>query len=943
MLRHVGSLAQQDFFDSARAICAHSLVGAGEMPCSICGQTGHNALSCHKQGAAAVEAAAGLTADAAAAGFTADGKHQIEAAQCHPSAESETSSAEPQAKKPRHDDVSKALTPAPLDLPKDDDVAANVVQVMGEVVKEVHRGLPLLLKEAGIAGNQLPLHEHPPLDIKAVVPFGDLSSYKEPWRRSRAVHAVASASMYEAGGNPFWFRHGMPDVADEFPRENVPWPLLCSYRDTLFAVPKLGDRILFPQTLLGYLKDPKLIDADFFPGNIVLICGTPTLWAMYLKFFQAMQTRDFRQLRLLWQCALTCTIRVRTGDSVKEALLDTIRISETIELRKKGCTDTFMLFCDKLKLLKKQDPSLDGMDKAAQLQHWQDMGIRHDGSAINRTMLNAVHLVWQHFVPRCAWTVDLIEREFGRMVVSHGYNKIMRLIQCSLKVHAGSMLAEDILDFLLKMTSVALKRNRVTNPHFFTLKVLDKQTDGSAGWIAMTLATLKTLTFIRDLGHELQKRAPENALAKELVEIVYPKLDDPFKFLKAFPAQEKTDESVLDVDNEAEPVTPIDAFVNPLSKGGGLCARLMHDIYDGSYDTEMKCLGSTQMAISEALDSNDAKVARIKGKVQEFVRLIEASGSVALVPSGSGAAPPMQIRELVQRNSESREEDVATKADYQKARDEVWKETLQKGSRKFVKLFAGSSGSSQNGLGSSCVACEAAFAKSGPVRSFVGDPKNNRRLFVTAADLCTGDNHSEPWKVLGKAHVQALQEHLQFMNKQNGPADLLMALDGRMRDARRCIEDNFEDRRHLAEGSITYHGTCARGTAPYKVLWNSAKLETILAAFPMNRSHLPTKEREAFYKQGVSCGERSTCDPTYTGVSFRSTASLPRCDPGSKRLMYGGGMEIPVVPDTISNAVGAGEPLIWQECKSVELWSALIDDLDIGAIFDCAPGNLCGQ
>ena len=121
MLRHVGVWAQQHFFDSARGICAHSLVGEGEMPCSICGQTGHNALSCHKKGAPAVEAAAGLTADAAAAGLTADGKHHPEAAQCHPSADSETSSAEPQAKQQRSDDVSNALIEAPLDLPRDDE------------------------------------------------------------------------------------------------------------------------------------------------------------------------------------------------------------------------------------------------------------------------------------------------------------------------------------------------------------------------------------------------------------------------------------------------------------------------------------------------------------------------------------------------------------------------------------------------------------------------------------------------------------------------------------------------------------------------------------------------------------------------------------------------------------------------------------------------------
>ena len=43
----------------------------------------------------------------------------------------------------------------------------------------------------------------------------------------------------------------------------------------------------------------------------------------------------------------------------------------------------------------------------------------------------------------------------------------------------------------------------------------------------MTLAKLKIFTFLRDLGYELHKRVPKHALAKELIDTVFPKFDGP--------------------------------------------------------------------------------------------------------------------------------------------------------------------------------------------------------------------------------------------------------------------------------------------------------------------------------------------------------------------------------------------------------------------------------
>ena len=123
----------------------------------------------------------------------------------------------------------------------------------------------------------------------------------------------------------------------------------------------------------------------------------------------------------------------------------------------------------------------------------------------------------------------------------------------------------------------------------------------------------------------------------------------------------------------------------------------------------------------------------------------------------------------------------------------------------------------------------------------------------------------------------------------------------------------------VSQGMITYSGRCHRGTSTKKILWNTVRVETMLVAFPTNRTRLPTKDREAFSKQGFCLGERSTCDPTYSGVTFRSTGSLPRCSEETKKLIYGAQRELPALPAQIRNAIGAGEPLIWQESKSVEM------------------------
>jgi hypothetical protein len=149
------------------------------MVCSVCGQPGHNASTCHKQ----------TPDEEPAAGLAAVGKHTDERAQGHVPAGCDVVDAERDLKRPRLNEERHIPNTQPVHLPEDGDVNVDVVQVMNVISREVHRGLPILLKEAGIVNIELPLYEHPPLDIKKTVNKSEVSSYKEPWRKSRAILA----------------------------------------------------------------------------------------------------------------------------------------------------------------------------------------------------------------------------------------------------------------------------------------------------------------------------------------------------------------------------------------------------------------------------------------------------------------------------------------------------------------------------------------------------------------------------------------------------------------------------------------------------------------------------------------------------------------------------------------------------------------------------------
>ena len=100
---------------------------------------------------------------------------------------------------------------------------------------------------------------------------------------------------------------------------------------------------------------------------------------------------------------------------------------------------------------------------------------------------------------------------------------------------------------------------------------------------------------------------------------------------------------------------------------------------------------------------------------------------------------------------------------------------------------------------------------------------------------------------------------LAFMCSQTAANDVLLACDGRSRACRSKLEKTMEPFRNLNELLVVYSPTPRLGR---RVSFASDNREVILISLPMNRTQLPTHERNSFNK----LGEGSTHDSAYMGV-----------------------------------------------------------------------------
>ena len=801
---------------------------------------------------------------------------------------------------------------------------------MKKLIPWLRNCLPdFLTQVAGLAVTSLAAV--PPLQIQGPGEAGPICNFKEIWNPANAVRSINSTGMYEAGGNLTWLDpslSGVPEVA----RSEPAWALVIQYASQYFspavAIPDASGqkglgRIVFPfSPIEAYVKD---IDHMFtggasekgktMPEKLVLLTGHAMLYAWWLATARAVRAKDSGHVKLLWECALTCTIRASVHTNLGELNIRSIQAAENFTAFQDMC-DTFWVWARKVKIVEHAEKLTGSAQKlAAELAQ---RGIRYNGAPVSKGMVLAAQSLLSMASRGVSRVVTEMDHEFGREFLSTSYNKLSRLATL-VKTHApGVGIAESpevLLEFVLGMMLLTLRTREVT-PKFFTIEVLDKGKDGSAGWVGMSCAKYAT---IKHLLHILACLPDDDAM-KEAKSEVSRSFENPDAFMKAFGIELTQDADAEEQVCKKNNPDVLASMCESLNKTNAALFDLVHSVYIGDFDAEMKALGGAKSATERVrADELAESCPDLAARMREVLRMASSAGTIVQVSDG---APGLSVRQLARIASDPGSGDVES---MQQERDAVWaKARAQR--QKFIQ-FAQCKTKILSKAGA-----EAALAQAASVARFKGKLNEAHRLYVVSADLL-GEADKIPWKAPAFKD-KSLEGALAYMKDRAGDFDFVIGFDGRHRGARGILEANLTAGAKSVEEVWIVYGAEQDTSRSRKTCLSSNNKEVGYVRIPGNRAKLMTRPREEF----AGSGERTTHSSTFTDVPLPNMRSMPKIAAVDKQkiAMF---ESMDVANPAPEGWDCSGVPLFWRESKSISFWRCLLVCFDIKAVVDLSPGS----
>jgi len=185
-----------------------------------------------------------------------------------------------------------------------------------------------------------------------------------------------------------------------------------------------------------------------------------------------------------------------------------------------------------------------------------------------------------------------------------------------------------------------------------------------------------------------------------------------------------------------------------------------------------------------------------------------------------------------------------------------------------------------------------------------------------------------------------LKNAARWVMAAQGHNHICLLTDGRSKKVRRAFEDIVEEaqtdeQKHL-DGCILY-GVPLRNEIRFhkrKTFGGLANLEKLCGALPVPKVRMSSKERAHF----SACGEKSTHATSYTNVAIRDFDRLSRLSLQDKGTIVTA--KLPTYCEKVIAATGVkGHPLFWGEVKSVDVFVALFNDLNVDKVFDLGAGS----
>ena len=652
---------------------------------------------------------------------------------------------------------------------------------------EVKQHLPPLLAKLGVTKTQMPLAEIEPMDLPDSGSTG-MKSFKEMWRCDAAYKTLESCHLYEAGGSLMW----VSPLTTQVPCTPPSFAQVKELGQLFRCVPEL-DRIIYPATIHCYLDSHTDLKPDQFPKGLGLIGGSGLIMAWWLEMFAAMRGDDFDRVKLLWQCALTVTIRLRVACKLHDLTLQALQDSEAMKSKEKLLADSVLTFSTRLNILV---AAVNEKTIPKRLAKLIDMKVAFNGSLINRQMLCACEAIENAMTPEVKKCIRDLESQFEKDLLTRSYNKLYKIVTlCS----GSEMLSEVLHALAIALGLESVEPKAITEE--FLIGPLKGEGKGQ-GFVQSAILKLKVLGHIERI---LLAMADQVWTERLLLWVTPSKFYNKIRQASKEQGTSFSDESLLETLVDGELPDKADPLV-----------QLLKGLLQGCYDGELRELLASENPLEDLQSSKD------NGLAVEFQSALGAlDDDTKNVTEASASAPAVPMRVLARMNSNP-DEDLGHKRE----------QALQERREVFQKASSARKGLVQIAL--QPTPCTAAGIKSlyqkSPAASFKGALNESHRAFFLSMDLVgEAKNGFQGLAGIPPRSTDSVKAKLEFMRGVASPFDLVFVFDGRVRDNRRLIEAELLKNcpeSQVAEMWITYTigknsrvpGRAVFGSAPNKEL-----------------------------------------------------------------------------------------------------------------------------
>jgi hypothetical protein len=224
------------------------------------------------------------------------------------------------------------------------------------------------------------------------------------------------------------------------------------------------------------------------------------------------------------------------------------------------------------------------------------------------------------------------------------------------------------------------------------------------------------------------------------------------------------------------------------------------------------------------------------------------------------------------------------------------------------------------------------WAKQTTAHKFEGTPGKSHRVFVLSGERWHHETGASPWADEPQS-TASLDAALDWLLERQGPCDTLLVFDGRSSSIGATMARKMKKARHASEIWIVYRPR--REAGGRKVVFGSRNREVGWVSFPVSKSNVPTQDRKTARNKGNDW-ESSTFASTFSSIVPLAWGQLPSIALADKEKIIGA--PTPVPPSKVFDA-DLGCPLCWQEVKSKDIWSAVLEATNADFVVDLGAGS----